>query len=506
MASVLEKLGEWRPFTALVVGDFMLDQLVYGDAERLSPDAPVPVLQVQRTESTPGGAANVCLDLVALQGRVIAFGVTGVDHEGAEMRMQLENAGVRIDGLIADPSRPTTVKRSLVGLAQHRHPQKMFRLDMESRTPLAEEARDNLTARFKEALSEADVVCIEDYAKGVCCERVCQAVIKLCAEAGKPVLVDPAAIKDYARYRGATAITPNRSEAELATGMRTGDGAPEACERLARQLQHDLDTEAIVLTLDKQGAMLYQRDGAEGELVPTIARDVYDVTGAGDMVLAAIAAAQANALTWRESVEMANAAAGLEVEVFGVKPIPLERIRHALLVEGRKLRGKVRTLEEAAIEVAAHREDGKRVVFTNGCFDVLHAGHISLLRKAAGLGDVVVLGVNSDASVRRLKGDDRPVHDQGDRGDVLSELESIDVIIFFDEDTPLALIEALRPDVLVKGADYAREDVIGGDLVESYGGRVELVELLQGRSTTGAINRIRAGGDLKTRSPGSVRT
>ncbi len=493
MTSLLDVLAKWRPFTAVVVGDFMLDQLVYGDAERLSPDAPVPVLRVRETQEQPGGAANVCLDLAAMRGRVIPLGVTGDDAEGRLLRNALAAQGLESDGLIADPARPTTVKRSLVGLAQHRHPQKMFRLDMESKTPVEGEVEAALLSRFESALAEADVICIEDYGKGVCTEAICQAVIERARRAGKPILVDPASLEDFSRYRGATAITPNRSEAELVTGRSAGE-APMDAAPLARALLERLACEAVVVTLDRHGALLAERDGA-GEIAirhePTLARNVYDVTGAGDMVLASLAAARANGASWAHAVAMANVAAGLEVEVFGVQPMPLERIHQAALAQASALRGKARSLGEAQVEVAAHRREGKRIVFTNGCFDLLHAGHISLLRQARSYGDVLVVGVNDDASVARLKGDGRPVHALADRLDVLSELESVDIVTAFSEDTPLGLIEALRPDVLIKGADYTVETVVGADLVRSWGGRVELVELLEGRSSTEAISRLR---------------
>lgn len=492
MASLLSKLAEWRSIRALVVGDFMLDQLVYGDAERLTADAPVPVLAVRRTEEMPGGAANVCMDLVAMRAHVRAFGVVGCDAEGRVLREALESGGVSCGGMVEDGDRPTTVKRNLIGLAQHRHPQKMFRVDFESRDPLSDSVVAEILKRFEAALDETDVVAIEDYGKGVCTESLCQGVIRLCRARGVEVLVDPASISDYARYHGATAITPNRSEAEKATGLRTHDSASvEHNTQLAMTLRTSLDLEAVVLTLDRHGSLVLER-GGEPVAVPTVARQVYDVTGAGDMVLAALMAARANGIGWEDAARFANTAAGLEVEVFGVKPIPFERIYQASLVEGRKLAGKGRTLAEAVIEVEAARRESKRIVFTNGCFDIVHAGHIRLLRRAAEYGDLLVVGLNSDESVRRLKGAERPVHAEADRVEVLSELESVGVVVVFEEDTPMRLLELLRPDVLVKGGDYTKEEVVGGSFVESYGGCVELVEVLEGRSTSAAIRKIRA--------------
>lgn len=491
MDPLLDKLSNWRPFTALVVGDFMLDQLHYGDADRLSADAPVPILHVRRCEDRPGGAANVCLDLVAMKADVLAFGVAGDDHEGGLLRKALSAAGVRPEGLITDATRPTTVKRSLIGLAQHRHPQKMFRVDFESSDPLPEAAVRALLEAFAAALPTADVVCLEDYNKGVCTPEVCQAVIRLCRERGVPVLVDPARIDDYAKYRGATAITPNRTEAELATGMATdGQADPGHNGRLAESLMAALDLEAVVLTLDKHGSLLLER-GASPVAVPTFAREVYDVTGAGDMMLAALAAARANGIAWPDAVRFANAAAGLEVEVFGVVPMPLEKIHHEVLLRAGLLDGKRRTAEQIRLEVEARRRAGQRIVFTNGCFDIIHSGHVALLEKAAKLGDFLVVGLNTDESVRRLKGEGRPVNNEDDRATVLGSLGCVGAVVLFADDTPMKLIEAIRPDVLVKGADYTKDRVVGGEFVESYGGRVALIDLVEGRSTTGTIAKLR---------------
>lgn len=492
MPSLLHTLAAWRSFDVLVVGDFMLDQLVFGDAERLTADAPVPVLHVRRTEERAGGAASVCADLAALGARVHAVGVTGDDADADLLAERLAATGADASGLVRDAQRPTTVKRSLIGLAQHRHPQKMFRLDHESRDPVAENVRDALLAHVDERLAAADVVAIEDYGKGVCDAPLCRAVIERCGARGIPVLVDPAARSSFDLYAGCTAITPNRTEAERATAA-SAPASPEhdRPERMARALAAQLDAEAVVITLDRHGALLLER-GGEPTTIPTVARQVYDVTGAGDMVLAALCAAVANGLAWPDAVRLANVAAGLEVEVFGTQPIPFERVYAAVLNAERSRHDKHRSAEEAAVEVAAARRDGKRVVFTNGCFDILHAGHIALLREAARFGDLLVVAVNADESVARLKGPDRPVHAQHDRVNVLSELESVAIVVVFHEDTPEPLLRRLRPDVLVKGGDYTKDEVVGAAFVESYGGRVEIVPLLAGRSTTTAIEKIRS--------------
>ncbi len=493
MSHLLEHLDRWKPFRALVVGDFMLDQLVYGDAERLSADGPAPVLHARRTESMPGGAANVCMDLVALRGHVEAVGVVGDDAHADTLSAALRQAGVGTEGLVRDAERPTTVKQNLVGLAQSRHPQKMFRVDYESREPVSGRALERLVGAFEARVAACDVVAIEDYNKGVCTPEVCRRVIEAARAHGKPVLVDPAKLSDYSKYRGCASITPNRNEAEAATGMKTHPGADPAHNgEVARVLLEQLRSDSVVLTLDRHGALLLERGGRPRH-VPTVAREVYDVTGAGDMMLAALMAARANGVAWPDAVRFANAAAGLAVEVFGVQPIPLERVHRSLISQHLPRHSKRRTLDEAAVEVAAARREGRRIVFTNGCFDIIHSGHIKLLREAGALGDLLVVAINSDASVRRQKkGPERPIHPEDDRADVLSEMESVGIVVVFDEDTPERVLERLRPDVLCKGADYSREQVVGGDFVESYGGKVHLIPIAEGRSTTSAVRKMKA--------------
>ncbi len=494
MSTLLEHLSRWRPFTAIVIGDFMLDQLVYGNADRLSPEAPVPVLHAQREENRPGGAANVCLDLVAMKGTVHAVGLTGDDREADLLRAALAAAGVNSDSLVADPARPTTVKRSLIGLAQHRHPQKMFRVDYESRTPPGEDVSQRMVEHVERLLPGTDVLCIEDYGKGVCTpgeHGVCQQVIRAARRHGVPVLVDPAAIDNYAKYRGASTITPNRTEATGATGDELPpEAAPELFAPIAERLLNELELEATVITLDRHGAMLLER-GERPIVVPTCARQVYDVSGAGDMVLAALAASRANGVGWHDAVRFANAAAGLEVEVFGVVPMPLEKVHRECLVREQGAAGKRRTLEELMVEVSALRTEGKRIVFANGCFDLLHPGHVSLLARAAGLGDFLIVAVNDDDSVRRLKGPSRPVQGVDMRADMLAALGCVGAVVVFGEDTAVGLVRAIRPDVLVKGDQYAPDKVPEALAMAEIGGRVEWLSVVEGQSTTANIARLR---------------
>ena len=495
---ILVRLAAWRPVRVMVIGDFMLDQHVYGAAERLSPDAPVPVLMAgdpRDIKETPGGASNVASCLRALEAEVRCFGVTGGDPEGESLRRHLGAMGCEVSGVIVDPSRPTTVKRSLIGLAQHRHPQKMFRLDFESREPLGRAVVERLLGSILAAIGSVDVVCIEDYNKGVCSPTVCHAVIEEARRRGVPVLVDPAAIEDYGRYRGATAITPNRSEAELATGMSTPlDASVEHNARLAARLLGDVQLEAVVLTLDRHGALLLERGGgthAHPLHVPTVARKVYDVTGAGDMVLAALAVGRANGLAWDESVAFANAAAGLEVEVFGAQPIPLSSVRRSILALAGHANGKVRSLDDLLVELAVHRDAGHRIVLTNGCFDVIHAGHVAYLREARQQGDVLVVGVNADAEVRRQKGEGRPIFNERERLEILGELHCVDFLVVFREPTAHDLLRAVRPHVYVKGGDYRPEQVNEHELVRELGIEMRLLAHRPGLGSSSIVEKIR---------------
>ncbi len=490
MPSLLASLAAYRPFSAMVVGDFMLDQHIYGAAERLSPDAPVPVLHASRTTDRPGGAAGVALCLRALNGRVSCVGVRGADDEGRTLTRALAGEGCDVAGILEDETRPTTIKRSFVGLAQHRHPQKMFRVDVESRQPIAEDVCRSLLERVEAGIDKADVVCLEDYDKGVCTVDLCSRLIALCRAASTPILVDPAALPDYGKYRRATAITPNRSEAELATGLDTPIDATAAHNALlAGRLRNELDLDAVVLTLDRHGALLEER-GRPPLHVPTVARSVYDVAGAGDVVLAALAAARANGFAWAEAVRFANAAAGLEVEVFGARPISLASVQRELLAQTQSLAGKVRTVEELLVEIAVHREAGRRIVFTNGCFDVIHAGHVAYLREAKSQGDVLIVAVNGDEQVREQKGPDRPVYPLADRLDILSELQCVDYLVPFEDPTAHGLLRAIRPEVFAKGGDYRPEEINEYDAVRELGLELRVLAERPGLGSSTVVERM----------------
>jgi len=485
-AALIELLDRWQTRRVVVAGDFMLDKYAYGNADRLSPDAPVPVLGIEAEQPVPGGAANVAQNLQALSCDVALVGVTGDDAAGHQLRESLDEAGCDITGLIHAADRPTTVKHNFVGLAQHRHPQKMFRVDVEEAGPLTEPVAAAVLERASDFLAEAEVLCLEDYGKGVLDQAMCQRLIKLARQMNVPVLVDPAGSGPFDKYAGASCLTPNRTEAARALGA-TADMSPE---ELARGLAEWLNPAALVLTRDKHGALL-QEAGREPMRLPTVARSVYDVTGAGDAVLAMLAAAKANGADWPQAVALANVAAGLAVAQFGLAPISQQQVLVALLQQHHAELGKRRTVAQLQAELAAYRQQGERIAFTNGCFDILHAGHVQFLRQARQQADLLVVGVNSDDSIRRIKGEGRPVNELEDRLMVLSELASVDYLVVFEEDTPGQLIEAVAPDVLVKGADYQKEQIVGSAFVESRGGSVVLVDLIEGRSTSNIISRVK---------------
>ena len=488
MPTRLIELVEHLPAAKVVlIGDLMLDKYIYGNAERLSNDAPVPVLHFQKEESRLGGAGRVAADLATLGAKVHLVSICGTDQTGQQIGKLLEGYGVSTDGVIATPDRPGIAKVRLVGLAQHRHPQHLIRLDYEDPAAIDAALGDRVLSALEKALDGAAALCVEDYNKGLLTDDVCRRVIALAKQRNVPVFVDPYQLSDYSKYAGATVVTPNRKEAEQATKMPCA--AESDYEPLAEKLLGELNLDAVVLTLDREGAFLATRDGIRRWL-KTQERKVYDVAGAGDMLLSMLAMARCAGGSWLESVALANVASGLEVEKYGSVPITPAEIKLELLTEQHEHLGKQRTLEQLLPELTRHRAAGRRIVFTNGCFDLIHLGHVKYFQFARAQGDLLVVGVNTDSSIRGLKGPKRPIVNEHDRLEVLEELESIDYLIRFEDETPLRLIEAIKPDVLVKGADYKKEEVVGWDIVESCGGRVALAPLIDGRSTTSLIQKI----------------
>ena len=479
----VESLGRPR---LLVVGDLILDRYIWGDAERISQEAPVPLLRADTREHRLGGAASVATMLATLGAEVHLVGGVGRDPEAGHVRRLLDDLGIDHSAVVELDDRPTTLKERYIGRAQDRHPQQMIRVDYETRDPLPARVEADLIARLPQAVAGADVVLISDYDKGVCTPKLLRSLIAACRKQGVRVVADPIRGSDYARYAGVHCMTPNRLEAGLATGrtIRTEADAIEAGRTLISRLGMD----SILVTLDRDGMALVRADGRT-EIVPTRPRQVYDITGAGDMVLAIVGLCLAAGADYDEAAALGNVAGGLEVEKIGVALLTRQEILQDLIKHQPAEAGKV--LHDGALlaEVARRRALGQRIVFTNGCFDILHVGHARLLRQAKAEGDALVVALNTDASVRRLKGPTRPINDEAARAELLGALECVDLVTTFDADTPLALIEAIRPDVLVKGGDYRPEEVVGREVVEAHGGRLALIPLVEGRSTTAIVRK-----------------
>ena len=482
---LLERIDRFARCTVLVLGDVMLDTYVYGHVERVSPEAPIPVLRIDNRREMLGGAGNVARNVAALGARVILVGVAGEDEAGRSIATQLAEAdGGRISGrLVIDQGRPTTRKTRFVSGTQQ-----LLRVDEEIARPIGGATAEAVLARFKEALAESDIVILSDYSKGVLSEAVLAAAIAAAHAAGKRVVADPKS-RDFSRYRHVDVLKPNRLEITQATGIDCRDDA--TTEQAGRAALATAEAGAVIVTRGAHGVSIIPKDGPALHL-PTLARAVFDVSGAGDTLVSCLAVALAAGADLAEATELANAAAGIVVGKAGtecVSPTELAQGLHlgALIETDRK----VATLTGALDQVARWRAAGLRVGFTNGCFDLIHPGHVRLLGQARAACDRLIVGLNADASVKRLNGPERPVQNEVARATVMASIGAVDLVILFGEDTPLALIEALRPDVLIKGADYRIDQVVGADVVQSYGGKVVLADLEAGQSTTGTIGRIR---------------
>jgi len=486
-ADLTGAVGRLAGARVLVLGDVMLDRFVYGSVERISPEAPIPVLLVGQETAMLGGAGNVLRNLAALGARPLGIGVVGDDVAGAAVEDLARLCLAPVKGsfvAISSPGRYTTIKQRYIAAGQQ-----LLRVDRDPEDSLDAATAERVAAAALAAVEQVSAVVLSDYGKGLLSDGLIARVIAAAAQRGCPVVVDPKG-RDFARYRGASWVTPNRRELQEASGLATaGD---EAVVAAARKVIAEAGVAAVLATRSEQGMSLVS--GAAGKNVHHLkakAREVFDVSGAGDTVVAAFAAALAAGLDAVTAAQLANVAAAIVVGKQGTAVARPGEIRHALHAsELLAAEAKVASLDNLTGQVARWRQAGLKVGFTNGCFDLLHPGHVSLLEQARAACDRLVVGLNSDASVRRLKGAARPVQGEAARAAVLASLASVSRVVVFGEDTPLAVIEALRPDVLVKGADYSVEQVVGADIVQSYGGRVVLAELAPGHSTTRTIERL----------------
>ncbi len=486
LSTVLPRFEKCR---ILVLGDLMLDRYLWGDVQRISPEAPVPVFQVKKQSEARGGAGNAVSNLIGLGAAVSVIGLRGADEAGRKLSQLLRHEQVG-DLSIECPDRPTITKTRLVSGGQQ-----LIRLDEEEIRPAGADLMKEATRRVEETITDADAVILSDYGKGLLqSEGLTQAVIAIGRRRGIPVFVDPKG-RDWERYRSATCITPNMREMELFDGssFETNEQLSAAMKRAIERL----DLSWLLVTRGAAGMCLMGKD-QQPMFIATHARQVFDVSGAGDTVIATFALSVAAKTSFSDAARLANLAAGVVVGKVGTQPISLFELKTALQSSNAALNGhfqtKIFTRESALVQVDAWRANGDKIVFTNGCFDLLHPGHIHLLNRAKDLGKRLVVGLNSDASIRRLKGPTRPILSEQDRACILGSLDCVDMVVLFEEDTPLNLITALQPDVLVKGADYKVDQVVGRQIVEAYGGNVQLVEVLEGYSTTGISRKI--GGNV----------
>lgn len=486
LLDLVQKLGHPR---VLVIGDAILDRYIWGDAERVSQEAPVILLRADRDESRLGGAANVVQMIRGLEAEATLATVVGNDADGAFLRRELANCRIDCSAVITDPTRPTTVKERFIGRAQNRHPHQMLRVDRETRVPLDSIRQTELLNAILPQISKHQVVLISDYGKGVCTPELLAEVIRTAKMHQVPVVVDPRPGSDCSVYRGATSITPNRLETGLAVGGTIS--TPDDAFRAGQTLCQKLNLEYAFITLDSDGIALVYPDG-RAHLLPTRKRQVYDITGAGDMVLATIGVCLAEKITPIEIGRLANVAGGLEVEKVGVVPVTREEMIADILGNLRGSQDKVCDLSELERHVRARRRLGQRIVLTNGCFDMLHIGHVTYLQQAAREGDCLIVAINSDSSVRALnKGPERPIFSQSDRAAMLAAMEAVDYVVVFDEPTPHTLLSKLQPDLLVKGGTYTPNQIVGRELVESYGGQVKALGEVPGVSTTKIVAALR---------------
>ncbi len=484
--SAIERFAGVR---VLCVGDVMLDRFVSGEVKRISPESPIPILLVKHAIATAGGAGNVARNVAALGGTVTLIGVVGSDEASKELGAAIDRSKGILNGLIKARARRTTQKTRYVAQGQH-----MLRADIEDAEPLEREIVDQLCEAILSQAPSHDVIVLSDYAKGVLTDPVISAAMNVAKLHELPVVVDPKSAR-LDRYRGATVITPNARETWEATGIEASED-DDLSIAAGRAILVDAAVDAVLITRAQHGMSLVPRSGDAAHLAAS-AREVYDVVGAGDTVVATLALALGAQQPLLDAARLANTAAGLVVGKHGAATVSASELTDEVLRLGGgsvdTLGSKIHDLPGILEKVAEWRREGRKVGFTNGCFDLLHVGHLSLLSFARAKCDRLIVGLNSDASVRRLKGPTRPITGESDRAIVLAALSAIDAVVVFDHDTPVDLIRDIKPDILVKGADYTIEQIVGADLVLAYGGQVLTCDLVPGRSTTKLADTIRKG-------------
>lgn len=463
----------------LVIGDLMIDHYLWGGCERISPEAPVQVVDIARETTVLGGAGNVINNLVALGAHVSIAGVIGDDENGEELCTMLDTIGVKSEGLVKQQGRKTSKKSRIIASNQQ-----ILRYDKESKDSIHTDSETKIIAYVESVIHTCDIIILSDYGKGVITDAVAGGVITLARNAGKKVLVDPKG-KDYRKYWGAYLLTPNKKEASEATGIAIHDEA--SLKKALLNLKETCDLECSMITLSEDGIAIYDNSMRR---FPTVAKEVYDVTGAGDTVIASLSFALSSGLSIDEAAPFANHAAAVVVGKIGSATVTLGEIEeYESSLHQSTSDMHIKTKEEIYALSERLKKEGKKVVFTNGCFDILHVGHVKYLQEAKSYGDILIVGLNSDSSVRELKGPTRPVNTEADRAYILAALESVDFVVLFSEETPHDLIKNIAPDILVKGGDYEGKVVVGAEFAKE----LRLVQFVDGKSTTATIARINEG-------------
>lgn len=480
-------LSKFKEQSILVIGDLMIDEYLWGGVERISPEAPVQVVDVKKEKYVLGGAGNVIKNISCLEAKKIY--VSGVidDKETGELILEkLKELNVIKEGLFKETNKISSKK---IRVLSSENNQQLLRIDKETRKSISEETESKLIDFVKSNIDNFDAIIISDYMKGTLTKTVLSKIIKIANQKGKTTIVDPKG-EEYRKYSNATILTPNRREASLASGIKITN--KKTLQKAGEQILHDVNAKAVLITLGEEGVMIFEKNKPPLRL-PARAKEVYDVTGAGDTIASVLSLGIATGLSFAESAEIANLAAGIVVGKVGVATAKKEEIISFYNKNKKYSYNKLKNKHDLKKNIEKERDGGKKIIFTNGCFDILHSGHITYLQEAEKLGGVLVVGLNSNNSVRRLKGKNRPIFNEKERASILSALSCIDYVCIFDEDTPLDLIKFLKPDILVKGKDYKKEEVVGWKAVEGYGGKVELIDLVEGKSTSKIIQRIIEG-------------
>lgn len=477
------QLNNIKTKNILVVGDIMLDKYFFGEAKRLSPEAPVPVLHKKRETTVLGGSANVARNLVRARQNVSIMSVIGNDEEGKILKSILEESKIKTDLLILDETRRTTVKTRMIGPNNAQ----MLRLDVEDTTPISDEIFDKMIKQYEAKIKDFDIIILSDYKKGVLTVENTAKMIEIANKNNKITLIDTKE-PSYAKYKNAYLIKPNLEELRRLTNMSVEND--DEIAQAATELRNQTGAKYVLATRGKDGMTLV--DGKEVHHIRGVSREVYDVSGAGDTAISYLAVGLANNFQIEDTIVLANAAGAVEVSKMGTYAVSIEEIRDFISKENDiTFEKKLPIVDELVKILDEERKKGKKIVFTNGCFDIFHVGHSRYLRQASTYGDILVVGVNSDSSVKRLKGPERPIISENERMELLADLESVSYVVKFEEDTPYELIKKLQPDIITKGGDYKPEDVVGKDIVEANGGEVIICKLVEGKSTTNIITKVR---------------